>query len=675
MATLAAYPEWYERSGNVVLLQDITEVAVVRIYDPIGNEAVSWDASAGLDSSIMAHIVGTRLFLVCDSLTEIPEKAFNSFLSVEKFSGFHSVKSIGARAFFRCLSVKYIDIDPAKLTNIGDDAFRMSCVEDVLDISKLPADAVVGARATRTKRWGNGLANVQAVAFPIKRIYFNVPHADSQLREKYADIPFVRPDSIDGDPTLYNGCSVFTMYHTWNLLYAGTDKEYGDMEAWWNATLNKDGDYAEKTSLDTPAFWHDTTAALGWDYNINTDQVRIVGASQLETILNALSDGFPVNTTIKTGAAFHNVLIIGCDPKTRKLAFVDSGVRPDRGAIYWCAYEDLYIEGYGTQDASECIRLIDYKPPVLAQNCSWFTQGGTTVKRASITEIEIVREYTPTGSETTSWDASAEKNGSVMAYVNGTKLTIAGNGYYSIWANEDSSWAFSDSSKTDYFRYATSFNGLQLLNTSNAVNMERMFRQLGEYAPISDLYLDVSNWNVSKVQNMMSTFDRTPIEILPVDDWDVSSVDTFASFVYSCYYLKELNLSKWEMKKEADTSSMLLTTWRLEKITLGGGFNVNNDTTTATFTATDAEHIPYADGNWYDHNYNAYTPTDIPSGVARTYYASKLIAADDDDTMVFVRNGTLRKLAVAIRHKNGKTDTMLPSAFADEVLALEIQQN
>ena len=66
--------------------------------------------------------------------------------------------------------------------------------------------------------------------------------------------------------------------------------------------------------------------------------------------------------------------------------------------------------------------------PILAQSDTWFTQGGTSVKRASITEIEIKDSYTPSGSVTASWDASAAKDGSVMAYVEGTKLIIAGNG-------------------------------------------------------------------------------------------------------------------------------------------------------------------------------------------------------------------------------------------------------
>jgi hypothetical protein len=112
----------------------------------------------------------------------------------------------------------------------------------------------------------------------------------------------------------------------------------------------------------------------------------------------------------------------------------------------------------------------------------------------------------------------------------------------------------------------------------------------------------------------------------------------------------------------------------LEKIALGEKFSFNGNGTgtygAAVLPTPSSDHITLADGNWYDHDYNAYAPADVPSKVARTYYASKFIAAGDDSTMVFVKNGTLRQIAVALRHKNGKGDTMYPSEFAEEVLVL-----
>lgn len=303
---------------------------------------------------------------------------------------------------------------------------------------------------------------------------------------------------------------------------------------------------------------------------------------------------------------------------------------------------------------------------VLLSNAAEKIAGAVRKMKA---QIKIVSNYTPTGNETASWDASVKKNGSVMAYVNGTKLTIAGNkpqtneiyGFDYVYAHPDSSFAFSDTAKKDHFNNVTTFNGAELLNTSKVTSMEQMFRLIT--APT----WDVSNWNTSNVTNMQSMFNRCVFQTIAVDDWDVSSVTTFGGMFTGCVFLRKLNLSKWNTPNVTQTLGMLDGCQRLEKITLGENFRIVN----LPFDDTDATYIPLADGNWYDSDYNAYAPADIPSNVARTYYASKFLAADDDDTMVFVRNGTLRKMAVAIRHKSGKSDKMPPSEFADEVLALE----
>ena len=73
----------------------------------------------------------------------------------------------------------------------------------------------------------------------------------------------------------------------------------------------------------------------------------------------------------------------------------------------------------------------------LAPNTTWFIPTKANIKRSTITEINIVDTYKPTGSETDSWDASEDTDGSIMAYVNGTILTLSGNGSGKIYANPD----------------------------------------------------------------------------------------------------------------------------------------------------------------------------------------------------------------------------------------------
>ena len=64
--------------------------------------------------------------------------------------------------------------------------------------------------------------------------------------------------------------------------------------------------------------------------------------------------------------------------------------------------------------------------PILKPNSSWFTPTTSSVKRDTITTINIVDSYTPSTTPTNSWDASVAQDGSIMCYVEGTILTIAG---------------------------------------------------------------------------------------------------------------------------------------------------------------------------------------------------------------------------------------------------------
>lgn len=211
--------------------------------------------------------------------------------------------------------------------------------------------------------------------------------------------------------------------------------------------------------------------------------------------------------------------------------------------------------------------------PTLAPNSTWFTQGGTTVTRASITEINIVDRYTPTGNETASWDASADKDGSVMCYVNGTKLTIAGNGSGKIYANEDSGYLFFDTAKSDYFKNVTVISGADKLDTSSVTSLEWTFS--GCLALES---VDVSNWNTDKVTTMYCTFNACrKLPDVAVENWNVSKVTNMESMFQDCQKLTELNLNSWDVSNVANMGYMFTKCTSLQSL------NVSNwDTSSCT---------------------------------------------------------------------------------------------
>ena len=83
--------------------------------------------------------------------------------------------------------------------------------------------------------------------------------------------------------------------------------------------------------------------------------------------------------------------------------------------------------------------------PTLAPQDTWYT-GGTSIPKSSIVKIEIKDKGAPTEYKVR-WDASAEKNGSIYAYLEEVetdkyKVSIVGNGYGKIFANADSSMLF-----------------------------------------------------------------------------------------------------------------------------------------------------------------------------------------------------------------------------------------
>ena len=190
--------------------------------------------------------------------------------------------------------------------------------------------------------------------------------------------------------------------------------------------------------------------------------------------------------------------------------------------------------------------------PILAPADTWFTQMGTSLKRSIITEIEIKDSYTPAGAVDTFWDASAAKDGSVMVYVKGTNLIIAGNGSGKVYANPNSSWVFSDSAKKDYYSKLTKITGGNLLDTSKATTMERMFQYASALTTC-----DVGHWDTSKVKSMKCMFQACHALIaLDTDDWNTSAVTDMIGMFNQCSSLKELNIANWSVSNVTGMQSM-----------------------------------------------------------------------------------------------------------------------
>lgn len=221
---------------------------------------------------------------------------------------------------------------------------------------------------------------------------------------------------------------------------------------------------------------------------------------------------------------------------------------PTAGATYGAFYVDpamrtTQIVGQNTSaKAYSWVKDQRAAIPTLAAQNTWYK--GTTAKSA-ITGIEIVDSYS--GASTESWDASAAQDGSVKAYINGTKLIIAGNGYGKVLANADSTSAF------NAFTNVTSFTGLNKLDTSNVTNMQTMFNNLDNIQT-----LDLSSFNTSKVTNFYSIFGgNDKLTTLNLTGWDTSAAKDMGQMFYVCNALTTINgLSSFNTANVTDMSGM-----------------------------------------------------------------------------------------------------------------------
>ena len=541
---------WYKGS---IPFYEITEVSVATT----GSGSESWETDG-----VMCYRSGTKVTIVCNSLTAIGEKAFFKFLALKKISGLGSVTTIGAYAFCYTPNLASIDIVPDNLTSIGASAFRMSSAEDGLDLSSVSL-SIVGDMATRHKRWGaDGLAAVKAVPF-CQDIYMEVPNMDSQ--RAYPDIQY---GTKDGEPLSVSesGCSALACYHIWNAMFAGTDKQYDNWLDWYNNVVNEDGTYASSNVFDgnvTPRL----VSKIGWS---TSGKISVDSATQLQTILNNLQKRYPTYISmhsVNVPSSYHAVAVVGCDMDSHKLAVVDSSVLEDRGVVSWVAFEDIFVGGTSEYDG---VMPFAFNFPVLAPNTTWY-KG--TVSRSTITEVNIVDDYTATGSENESWNADVNNSGSIKCYRTGTVVTIAGNGSGKITLNTDSSQMFSGAETVTRFGSLRVIHGGNILDTSVATNMEKMFSyclslesiDVRNWATVNvttmDIMfqnckslksLDVRNWYTGNVTTMVAMFNmgsgnyNNSMTTLDVQNWDTSNVTSMQNMFANCLALEVLDVSRWK---------------------------------------------------------------------------------------------------------------------------------
>lgn len=331
--------------------------------------------------------------------------------------------------------------------------------------------------------------------------------------------------------------------------------------------------------------------------------------------------------------------------------------------------------------------------PVMATGKEWFAPNVSTVKRSTITKVDFVKDYTPSGSETDVWDASAAKDGSVMVYVNGTEVIVSAEGSEKIQTNADSSYVFGVVSE-DYFLNLEQINGLNLLDTSQTTTMRGMFQ-----CCVKVKELDVGGFdmrNVDSVMNMFmsltSKYDPMSIEhIYGTEKWKFEKTVDLKGFVRGCESLKGINLAGWhvvasdmtatfdecENIQELDLSGIdntnatgdgaLYGLLRLERLKISNAYKFE----TGRPNDPSSEYIEGADGKWHTIHGDSFTSADLPGNINLTYYATAEAAEADlaklKQTFVLVDGYTAVGVADAIREKTGTYGDLTPSEWASAI--------
>ncbi len=195
----------------------------------------------------------------------------------------------------------------------------------------------------------------------------------------------------------------------------------------------------------------------------------------------------------------------------------------------------------------------------LAREDTWYK--GSTAKSV-ITEIELLDAYTPTGEETESWDASEGSDGSVMAYISGTKLILAGDDSGKIIANPCSSYAFSS------FTAVSSIQGLELLDISTTTSMYSLFSGCSSLTEIKG----IEQFNTSAVTNMSGLFSGcSSLTSLDLSDWDTRDAKDITSLFYNCSALTEIKgIEKFNTSAITDISHLFYGCLSLTSLDLRG---------------------------------------------------------------------------------------------------------
>ena len=279
-----------------------------------------------------------------------------------------------------------------------------------------------------------------------------------------------------------------------------------------------------------------------------------------------------------------------------------------------------------------------------------------------------------------SWDASYDKNGTVIASYKDSD----GNGLYELYIGGIGK-VNTPSNSSNLFR---SFNNLASINfdkyfdTSNTVNMNSMFNNCENLAALSGINnfntqnvtnmsqmfqgchmletLDLGSFNTTKVTDMrLMFFDSLKIQKINLKSFDTSNVMNFARMFYMCQSLQEIDVSNFNTSKATDMNGMFaycinvstldLSNFNTSNVTnMSGMFVGNSNLISVDVSGFDTSNVT----NMYFmfHSCNKLINLDLSSfDFSSVTNSSGMFHAVPSDSLIYVKDNISKKFILAVR--------------------------
>ena len=202
--------------------------------------------------------------------------------------------------------------------------------------------------------------------------------------------------------------------------------------------------------------------------------------------------------------------------------------------------------------------------------------------KSTVTAIEFIdlgntNLTVPTPNNTTSWDVSDKQDGSVIAWLDGTKLYIGGQG--GVIANQNLSHLFYEFDNLVSITFNDNFD------TSKTTDMSYMFA-----ASEAITTFDLSSFDTSKVTNMSLMFagwndiDQTKMSLTSINlsSFDTNNVTTMEAMFFNCGEITTLDISNFDTHNVTNMREMFNMpndeSAKLETIIFGDDWNTSKVT-------------------------------------------------------------------------------------------------